>query len=204
MLSAAHADPAVHDFDYVAKNLFWNDLYAYGGWTLFCGYRFNGSRETLQHRPVEIMHIYPTMAMLRDNGCRSRMQCREEGNKRFIQMEADMHNMYPVIQDILVPVSEPRYGMVKGEHWRFDDCDYERSGGIVEPRPVARGNIARALFYMQYRYGVKLEPQLLPTLRRWNRADPPSRQEKLRNDRIEALQGGRNPYIDKPSMADRE
>lgn len=202
ILSAVQADPSVHDYDYVAKKLFWNELYNYGGWTLYCGYRFRKDKETVKHRPVEILHIYPAGAMLQEAGCRSRMQCREEGNTRFIRMEADMHNMYPVTQDILLPASKPLYGEIKGEHWKFDDCDYERSGGMVEPRPLARGNIARALFYMKLKYGVKLEPQLIQTLKRWNRLDPPSKQEKLRNDRIEALQGQRNPYIDKPSLVD--
>ncbi|MFT5350905.1 MAG: deoxyribonuclease-1, partial [Gammaproteobacteria bacterium] len=38
----------------------------------------------------------------------------------------------------------------------------------------------------------------------WNKIDPPSKQEKIRNDRIERLQGNRNPYIDKPSLAERQ
>lgn len=202
LLFAVHADPSVQNYDYIAKNLFWKELYTYGGWTLYCGYRFQNNKETVKHRPVEILHIYPTGAMLQDVGCKSRMQCREEGNKQFILMEADMHNMYPVIQDILIPGSKPLYSEIKGEHWKFDDCDFERSGGIVEPRPLARGNIARALFYMKLKYGVTLDPQLILTLKRWNRADPPSKQEKLRNDRIESLQGQRNPYIDNPSLAD--
>jgi deoxyribonuclease-1 len=196
------ADAPVQDYDHVAKQLFWNELYNYGGWTLFCGYRFKNNKETVKHRLVEIQHIYPSAAMLREAGCKSRMQCREESNQRFIRMEADMHNMYPVIQDILIPAREPLYGELEGEHWKFDDCDYERSGGMVEPRPVARGNVARALLYMQLKYGIKLDPQLILTLKRWNEADPPSKQEKLRNDRIEALQGQRNPYIDDTSLAD--
>ena len=118
-------------------------------------------------------------------------------------MEADMHNMYPVIQDILMPGRKPVFGEVKGEHWKFNDCDYERSGGMVEPRPVARGNVARALLYMHLKYGVEIDPATMKVIKHWNREDPPSKQEKIRNDRIEALQGQRNPYIDNPSLADR-
>ena len=202
LLPAVQADSAVHDYDYVARKLFWNELYAYGGWTLYCGYRFTNNKETVTHRLVEIQHIYPAIAMLHEAGCKSRMQCREEGNKRFIRMEADMHNMYPVIQDILIPPTGLNYGEIKGEHWKFHDCDYERSGGMVEPRPLARGNIARALFYMRLKYGVKLDAQLIHTLKRWNKADPPSKQEQIRNEKIEELQGQRNPYIDNPALAD--
>ena len=203
ILPAVHADRIEHDYDYVAKKLFWNELYTYGGWTLYCGYRFNSNKETVNHRLVEIEHIYPTASMLQQVGCNSRMQCREGGNKRFIQMEADMHNMYPVIQDILLPARKPLFGEIKGEHWKFKDCDYERSGGMVEPRPVARGNVARALLYMHIKYNVEINPATMKIIKLWNREDPPSKQEKLRNDRIEALQGQRNPYIDQPSLADR-
>lgn len=201
-VTQVQADPSVHDYDYVAKKLFWNKLYTYGGWTLYCGYRFQSNKETVDNRLVEIGHIYPTAAMLEQAGCNSRMQCREEGNKRFIQMEADMHNMYPVIQDILIPDRKPVFGEIKGEHWKFTDCDYERSGGMVEPRPLARGNVARAMLYMRLKYRVEIDPATMTILERWNREDPPSKQEKFRNDRIEALQGQRNPYIDNPSLAD--
>ena len=143
LILPAQAEAPVHDYDYVAKKLFWNELYAYGGWTLYCGYRFTNNKETVNHRLVEIQHIYPTMAMLHETGCKSRMQCREEGNKKFIRMEADMHNMYPVIQDILLPPPGLNYGEIKGEHWKFHDCDYERSEGVVEPRPVARASRLR-------------------------------------------------------------
>ncbi|MEE8233859.1 MAG: endonuclease, partial [Gammaproteobacteria bacterium] len=37
----------------------------------------------------------------------------------------------------------------------------------------------------------------------WNKEDPPSDQEKVRNDKIEKIQGRRNPYIDDPSLADQ-
>jgi deoxyribonuclease-1 len=32
----------------------------------------------------------------------------------------------------------------------------------------------------------------------WHRSDPPDGHERWRNDRIEVLQGNRNPYIDRP------
>ena len=45
LLPAVQADSAAHDYDYVARKLFWNELYAYGGWTLYCGYRFTNNKE---------------------------------------------------------------------------------------------------------------------------------------------------------------
>ena len=134
--------------------------------------------------------------------CSSRLQCYENGNKKFRKMEADMHNLYPAWQLLITYRYEKTYGKVKSGKPRFNDCDIEWKAGVLEPRPIARGNIARA-FYMHDRYGLPLDRGILKILKQWNRTDPPSRQEKHRNDRIQALQGARNPYIDNPALADR-
>ncbi|XP_018677595.1 uncharacterized protein LOC103968383 isoform X1 [Musa acuminata AAA Group] len=87
------------------------------------------------------------------------------------------------------------------------------------PRQV-RGDIARSLMYMAVSYGFqqpdgrlplllsdspnieKHEMGLLSTLLQWNKFDPPSRMEQLRNDRICKLyQHNRNPFIDHPEYA---
>lgn len=200
-----HAAPAgenTGDYDYVVNNLFWNDLYADGGWSFYCGYRFEAGGRTGSGRIIDVEHIYPVSRMLRFVHCRSRLQCFESGNKAFRKMEADMHNLYPAWQAIILYRYEMSYGMVRGENRRFGDCDVEWKSGVLEPRPIARGNIARAYFYMHDRYGLPIRPDMLALLKQWNRSDPPSSQEKYRNNRIEALQGVRNPYIDNPGRTD--
>ncbi|KAJ4959202.1 hypothetical protein NE237_026313 [Protea cynaroides] len=83
-----------------------------------------------------------------------------------------------------------------------------------------RGDIARAIMYMAVRYGFhqpggspilhlsdspsirNREMGLLSTLLKWNRLDPPSKAEHLRNDRVCMLyQHNRNPFIDHPEYA---
>ena len=118
-------------------------------------------------------------------------------------MEADMHNLYPVWQSLVLYRNGHPYGEIQSEDWRFSDCDFEWNGDVVEPRPIARGNIARAIFYMHAKYQLPVDPDMLRTLKDWNRKDPPSKQEKERNDRIEKIQGQRNPYVDNPSLAER-
>lgn len=91
-----------------------------------------------------------------------------------------------------------------------------------------KGNVARALFYMDVRYeggtnGISgvTEPDLrltddmslivntggnasvaymgkLATLLRWNQEDPVDTAEVLRNDLIQTFQGNRNPFVDHP------
>jgi deoxyribonuclease-1 len=191
------------DFDYVVTNLFWDDLYADGGWSFYCGYHFNHDRKTRDGKIIDVEHIYPIDRILSFVHCSSRLQCYENGNKKFRKMEADMHNLYPAWQLLITYRYEKTYGKVKSGKPRFNDCDIEWKAGVLEPRPIARGNIARAFFYMHDRYGLPLDRGILKILKQWNRTDPPSRQEKHRNDRIQALQGARNPYIDNPALADR-
>jgi endonuclease I len=91
-----------------------------------------------------------------------------------------------------------------------------------EPPVRERGDIARALFYMDVRYegDVPGEPELqlvqhverisatnalmgrLLTLLRWNRNDPPDDRERRRNSAVERWQGNRNPFVDNPELAE--
>jgi len=41
----------------------------------------------------------------------------------------------------------------------------------------------------------------LCTLLKWHKQDPPDAWEKRRNDRIEEIQGNRNPFIGQPTIA---
>lgn len=193
----------VESFDEIAVDTFWNELYANGGWSLYCGYRFDPSVTLTEGRLFVIEQIYPVSWMLKYMQCDSRRQCRLNEKSRFTRMEADMHNLYPAWQAADVARRDTRFGMIEGEDWRFENCDFERSHSLTEPRPIARGNIARAIFYMHTQYGVPVEKDMLEELKRWNRLDPPSNQEMLRNNLIEELQGNRNPYIDNPTMAEQ-
>lgn len=183
-------------------SLFWDHLYTHGGWTLYCGLKFVQPGLSQEQFTITIDHIYPLDSMLKAQNCDSRMQCHDSDNKKFLQMESDLHNQYPVLLDLNNSLRLSEYGEIDGENWRFENCDFERTRGIIEPRPLARGNIARAIFYMHSRYNLPVNHKQLQILMEWNRQDPPSAQEQIRNDRIEIVQGRRNPYIDNPSIAE--
>jgi deoxyribonuclease I len=194
----------IPSYDEIASGSFWQNLYPGGGWSLYCGYKFGLRQKTGSNLTIGIEHIYPTTAMARHAACHNRMQCRESKNLEFMRMEADLHNLYPVWQTVITHRYDFRFGLVNGEDWRFDDCDLEWKSGIIEPRQIARGNIARAMLYMHSRYDIPVDSASLALFKVWNRIDPPSKQEKVRNNRIERLQGNRNPYIDKPSLAEQQ
>jgi len=86
-----------------------------------------------------------------------------------------------------------------------------------EPRDAIKGDTARMIFYMDVRYdgsdggmadlhllddagAVSGEPAMgvLCTLVAWHGEDPVDAAERTRNDRIQAWQGNRNPFIDHP------
>lgn len=193
----------VENYDEVVLNTFWNDLYSNGGWSIYCGFRFDPAKTLTDGRLFVIEQIYPVSWMLKHLNCKSRRQCRLDKKSRFTRMEADMHNLYPAWQDVVVSRRDSLFGMIDGEDWRYDDCDFERRFGISEPRPLARGNIARSIFYMHNEYGVPIDKKMLKFLKEWNREDPPSKQEILRNNIIEELQGNRNKFIDNPALAEQ-
>ncbi|NKB37562.1 MAG: endonuclease I [Gammaproteobacteria bacterium] len=192
----------VIEFDNLATSTFWKKLYPGGGWSLYCGYKFANTRKTKNGHRIDIEHIFPANRMAEHSGCENRMQCREANNQNFIRMEADLHNLYPVWQTVITHRYDFRFGLINGEEWRFQDCDIEWKAGIVEPRQIARGNIARAMLYMHSKYDIPLQQQDLILFKVWNKMDPPSKQEKVRNNIIERLQGNRNPYVDRPRLAE--
>jgi endonuclease I len=91
---------------------------------------------------------------------------------------------------------------------------------VYQVRPERRGDVARAHFYMVARYrgdgdlGIEFDDDNdaangsvndleEETLRMWNREDPVDDLERSRNNRIEAYQGKRNPFVDRPDLVDR-
>lgn len=79
---------------------------------------------------------------------------------------------------------------------------------VFEPADQHKGDLARALLYMNVRYDLPLAPpvpnpgpinvNMLATLLEWNSADPVDAAEILRNDEIEDYQTNRNPFVDHP------
>lgn len=148
----------------------------------------------------------------------------------------DLHHLFP---------SEPDLNQSRG-NLPFDDCtapdcavkgagNRMRGGddGAWEVWPGRRGDVARAIFYMDVRYegGINLAtgcsepdlvvtdtraalvpvPEMAPTgamgilaaLLRWHAEDPVDDGERRRNDVVQRFQGNRNPFVDDPSLVCR-
>ncbi len=131
--------------------------------------------------------------------------------------QSDLHHLQPA--DIVT--NERRgslpYGDVVTADWQTSSGPEQAKRGVdalgvqvFEPRASIKGDIARGLLYFFTRYSQSrtLDFSLedfrheVPTLIRWNKADPVSDVERMRNDAIQKVQGNRNPYIDHPEFVD--
>lgn len=181
-----------------AYKTFWLKIYPAGGWTLYCGDHFENKSNLSTEK------IYAIEWVLDHYGCASLEICRKE-SARFNRIESDLHNYYPALNMITAARGGFQFGEVSGEFREFFECDFERDirERIIEPRSIARGNIARAMFYMHQVYELPIEPAVATMLKQWNRDDPPSEDEIRRNGLIKKAQGTRNEFIDNPSLADK-
>lgn len=82
------------------------------------------------------------------------------------------------------------------------DAWSERSGSLWEPREPLKGDLARMAFYFYTVYPTEAgsieglaDPDVLYT---WHLGDPVDDAEMTRNDRIAAVQGNRNFFVDHP------
>jgi deoxyribonuclease-1 len=107
--------------------------------------------------------------------------------------------MYPVRKDLNRERGAYPYREIRGERRVEPGCDLEidHRARAVEPRPASRGNIARAMLYMEDRYGLEIYERQRRMLLDWHRADPVDEHERWRNRRIAEVQGEVNPWIEK-------
>ena len=91
------------------------------------------------------------------------------------------------------------------------------SGEVFEPDDQYKGDFARTYFYMvtcyqdlTWKYTYMVSQNLYPTLNqwsidllmKWHREDPVSEKERDRNEAVFGFQNNRNPFIDRPELAE--
>lgn len=186
-----------------ARNIFWEELYPTGGQTLYCNITAPGRGEGFN-----IEHVFAASWMKEAAGCLSfsRDDCRDR-SERFNHMEADLHNLYPSDSGINTDRNNFSFTIIPGPAVGSCDFEVDQPHRLVEPAPDARGNIARAIFYMSQEYNTVLDPfsneaRTRELLAAWHCSDPVSTEETRRNSVIESLQGTRNSYIDNPKQID--
>jgi len=137
---------------------------------------------------------------------------------------SDLHTIYPTDNFVNNQRGNDPYGEVASPTWtslngsRKGNCVYPGySGPAFEPIDEYKGDFARTFFYVTVRYhtedaawsgsamtdGADILPWAVSLLLGWHEADPVDRKELERNGTVYAMQGNRNPFIDRPEFADR-
>ncbi|MDD9815292.1 MAG: endonuclease [Gammaproteobacteria bacterium] len=205
---AAHAQDAEPLKNYrKAEEALWRHIYPLQDWTyqtLYCatpigkGTGITHSRARTKHGyTIYIQHVFPMSWVTRALGCGSRKRCRKE-SQVFNRIEADLHNIFPILSAVSDARNGRVYGEVAGENHIMPGCDLETAKGVLEPGPAARGPIARAMLYMAERYkyyGLTLTPQQKKRMHEWNRIYRPSAKELHRNRAIARVQGNGNLFV---------
>jgi len=179
-----------------------------------CGYLVAGNAERAAR--VEVEHVVPASWIGQGRPCWHQRLCVAASGRSFKGRKCcarldpayeaayhDLHNLWPTVGEVNEQRAHYALGLVPGEDRAFGRCDFEvdRGAGVAEPRPEIRGDIARIHLYMEAVHGVRLREPHRRLLESWHRDDPPDAWERERDRRIERLQGNRNPFVGRDSLA---
>ena len=159
---------------------------------------FKSGKENYRTKNVEFEHIMPVenfgkhLPCWKDGG---RKNCKNDIT--FNEMESDMHNLVPAIGELNADRSNYKFGANKPKVGQYGKCEFEVDfkAKRVYVRDEIKGNIARIYFYMSDKYNINLSPQERKMFEVWNKLDPVDEWERIKNKRVNKLQGNRNKYI---------
>lgn len=122
--------------------------------------------------------------------------------------KSDLHHLFPVKSIANSTRGNSPFAEVQGE--AVQNCSASSRGDDIysnhnafEPPKSHKGNVARALFYFSVRYKIDIPAHEEVHLRKWHRLDPVDSDERARHEKVFAVQGNRNPFIDDPDIVDR-
>ena len=124
-------------------------------------------------------------------------ECCAKADKTFRKIEADLHNLAPAVGELNGDRSNKPYGIVTGEPREYGTCNFEIGGSpkVTEPPDNVKGDAARIWLYMSDSYGIALTAAQRKMFGEWSSNDPPDAWERLRDRRVEAAQGNKNPFV---------
>ncbi len=116
--------------------------------------------------------------------------------------KTDIHHLYPTDSKANSIRGNHPFGIVTEPNPKFNVGGSKGDGNVFEVRRQHRGNVARSMFYFATVYNQKIDDKQEKVLRKWHKEDPVDANEIARNDKVEALQNNRNPYVDHPEYVD--
>ena len=171
--------------------------------TLYCGYAFDKQKNVSlpagfvapQHKEragrVEWEHVVPA-----ENFYKGR-RCAEKMSAEYRLMQADMYNLFPAVGAVNAIRSNYNYELLPGVPNTFGTCEMKIDGRRAEPPERSRGEIARAMLYMEGAYApvFRMSDRQRHLAQNWNEQHPVVQWECTRAARIEKLQGNVNPVV---------
>lgn len=147
------------------------------------------------------------------------------GGSTDVPAYVDLNHLYPSEMRANSAKSNYPLGVVSSASFNNGVCKVGtpatgQGGGsrsVFEPDDEYKGDFARTYFYMAtayqdltWRYTYMVTQNTYPTLTgwaidlllKWNREDPVSEKETLRNEAVYLIQNNRNPFIDCPALAE--
>ncbi len=174
-----------------------------------CGYTIQ--KDKRRARRLEWEHIVPVshwgnqlpcwreaLCCQKHQKCYKGRSCCRKMDKRFREMESDLHNLVPEIGELNAIRSNYRFGILgevpKGQ---LGACEFkiDKASRRVEPCNDIKGTIARAYLYMQDQYSMALSKSQTQLFLAWNKQYPPLAWEIEWDKRISHIQGNHNRYI---------
>ena len=127
-----------------------------------------------------------------------------------LPMKADLHHLFTEEIQCNSTRSNYEFGEVGSAGEPVTSCGIvDKSGGEFEPH-AGKGEVARATLYFVTRHpgyvgdgGNESKLADVEQLLKWHKEYPVSDYERHRNDKIEDVQGNRNPFIDFPELAEK-
>jgi len=161
-----------------------------------CGY--TPRKQAKRASRVEWEHVMPAWEF------GHQLQCWQKGGRKackkdpiFNAMESDLHNLQPAVGEMNGDRSNFKYGLIDGELRVYGAVDFEVDfkQKVAEPAENVRGDIARTYFYMEQAYGIRISKKQRQLFTAWSKQDPVDDWERKRNEKINAIQGNRNGFI---------
>jgi len=119
--------------------------------------------------------------------------------------KSDLHHLFPVESPVNSKRSNKPFCEVNDPTWERDGSYFGWSSygtECFEPPTRHKGDLARAMLYFSIRYSKPLDIEQETFFKKWNKEDPVSSKEYLRNEDIAEFQKNRNPFIDAPVLVD--
>lgn len=173
--------------------------------TQICGLRL--PKQNVRSFQTEWEHVVPASTLAEDiafdkNRCgrKSKRNCLEKMNPEYAKRISDLYNLYAEEGTLNEIRGNKPFAEIKIPQLLFGQCKSKSNDTAFEPRPEARGLIARTYFYMDKAYPKAL---ILKTvdhkmMMEWDKNHPVTKWECDRAKKIEALQGNSNEFVKSP------